>query len=338
MTSGEIRVPTVSVVVPVYDRADELVLCIKSLQSQRLDGLLQVIVVDDASPNRSVHDVALSSGVGYVRLPRRRGSGYAKNVGLSRCRGELVLFVDSDARFVSLDAVANLIEAIRSSPAIGSVGGEGVFDRDGVLRYACGRMIDGYDAHSWTLYVEPSSLDGGMGSPCDYIPTSNCMTWTNLARQSRGFDDAYRQVGEDKDFGYRLGRLGYKALVVPDGVIWHGFSRRGRDRDGLKRLVRTQVRFCLRHFGWRRVGVIIVSALLGGRHEEVRAGDEAITRFEDRYRRNVLRIGRQRLQGKRTRRFVELLIATAWNLAHLKGLATMGTSSLELGAVAISGI
>ncbi|MDO4849573.1 MAG: glycosyltransferase family 2 protein [Coriobacteriia bacterium] len=91
----------VSVVVPVYNTAEYLPECLDSLvgQSIGLDAI-QIVIVDDGSTDGSdevVKAYAERYPANIVCLSQENGGqGAARNLGLSRCEGEYVGFMDSD--------------------------------------------------------------------------------------------------------------------------------------------------------------------------------------------------------------------------------------------------
>src|SRR4051794_627784 len=92
--------PDISIIIPVYDRASELTICLAGLRSH-LDGLgSEVIIIDDASPNHDAQEVSSKYGGKYFRNDRRRGSAYCKNLGIDRSSADFLLFLDSDIEFL----------------------------------------------------------------------------------------------------------------------------------------------------------------------------------------------------------------------------------------------
>ena len=99
--AGQSSYPVVSVVIPTWNRADLVLEAIESVLSQT--GVpFEDIVVDDVSTNDTV---AQLRALGDARLrvfaleEKRERSG-ARNYGLARARGELVLFLDDDDRLL----------------------------------------------------------------------------------------------------------------------------------------------------------------------------------------------------------------------------------------------
>jgi len=92
--------PLVSVVIPVYNRADCVRLSIESALAQTLQPI-EVIVVDDASTDGTVEAVraAVARAPDRVRLivlERNGGCSVARNAGVLEARAPLLAFLDSD--------------------------------------------------------------------------------------------------------------------------------------------------------------------------------------------------------------------------------------------------
>lgn len=92
--------PTVSVVVPAYNRARVLPRAIESVLDQTLSDV-EVIVVDDASTDDTAEVVQRfdDERVCYVRHDENRGGSAARNTGIDHTDGEFVAFLDSDDAF-----------------------------------------------------------------------------------------------------------------------------------------------------------------------------------------------------------------------------------------------
>jgi glycosyltransferase involved in cell wall biosynthesis len=91
------KVPTVSVIIPTYNRAHLVGRAIKSVLSQTYQDF-EVIVVDDGSSDNT-EDVIKSIGDArllYVRHEKNVGSNAARNTGIRLARGKYIAFQDSD--------------------------------------------------------------------------------------------------------------------------------------------------------------------------------------------------------------------------------------------------
>ncbi len=108
---------TISVVVPAYRVEDYLPACLNSILAQEVDARLQVVVVDDGSPDGcgaiAEAYAARDSRVVVVHT-ENRGLGAARNAGLVHATGDLLAFADSDD-VVPPGAYAALLKALRRS-------------------------------------------------------------------------------------------------------------------------------------------------------------------------------------------------------------------------------
>ena len=92
------RMPSVSIVIPVYNRANLIGRCLESIFSQSIDGL-EVIAVDDGSSDASLsvlEDMASCNPRLKVIAKENGGASSARNVGIKAAKGDYLMFVDSD--------------------------------------------------------------------------------------------------------------------------------------------------------------------------------------------------------------------------------------------------
>lgn len=88
--------PSVAVIVPVFNGSRTLVDCIESLLSQTIP-LAEIIAVDDCSADDSVALLKRTfPQITLIRLPRNSGVGYARNVGVAAACSDLIAFLDQD--------------------------------------------------------------------------------------------------------------------------------------------------------------------------------------------------------------------------------------------------
>ena len=103
---------TVSVIIPIYNVEAYLDECLDSVRTQR-HRKLQILVVDDGSPDRSA-DIARRHAAEDDRITVIRqengGLGAARNTGIRHATGDYLFFVDSDD-VVPPDAVSAMLAA-----------------------------------------------------------------------------------------------------------------------------------------------------------------------------------------------------------------------------------
>jgi glycosyltransferase involved in cell wall biosynthesis len=87
--------PSVSIVIPVYNEAEQLAACLRAIEAQTV-APLEVIVVDNNSTDGSA---AIAAGFPFVRVlsELRQGVVYARNRGFNAAHGEIIGRIDADS-------------------------------------------------------------------------------------------------------------------------------------------------------------------------------------------------------------------------------------------------
>ena len=87
--------PAVSVVVPLYNKRDQIASTIKSVLQQSFQDF-EIIVVDDGSSDGS--DEMIADFLDKIRYVRQSNAGpsAARNKGIEMAKGEYVAFLDAD--------------------------------------------------------------------------------------------------------------------------------------------------------------------------------------------------------------------------------------------------
>ncbi len=93
--------PRISVIIPTRNRYETLKRVLQGLEKQDCSHYsFEVIVVDDASSDATptfLHDFAERTTIAFSYFPGKgQTAGAARNIGLAKAQGELILFLDSD--------------------------------------------------------------------------------------------------------------------------------------------------------------------------------------------------------------------------------------------------
>ncbi len=89
--------PLISVVMPLFNAANTVLVALASLQAQTYENW-ECVIVDDGSVDSSaqVVNTVRDARIHYLRLDRNRGRGYARQHGLEAARGRYITFLDAD--------------------------------------------------------------------------------------------------------------------------------------------------------------------------------------------------------------------------------------------------
>lgn len=181
----------VSVIIPNYNYARTLPLCLEHLAKQTYTPI-EVIVADDCSTDDSVR-IARAYGARVVQPERNSGQAVARNLGAAAARGEILFFLDSDVA-LRPDAVANAVAVLRDDPAIGAVCGcytDRPLLRDSrIEEYRC------LHQHFWFVESE---------GPIAALNTAICAIRADVFAEVGPFNPRLRDI-EDHDYGLRISR------------------------------------------------------------------------------------------------------------------------------------
>ncbi len=129
--------PLVSIILPVYRTEEYLPACLRSVLAQEIpEGELEVVAVDDGSPDRSGEILREAAARDRRVKPYRKengGLGDARNFGLSRAAGEYVFFLDSDDLLLP-GALSSLLAAAREEEADLVAASYRVIDEEGNVK------------------------------------------------------------------------------------------------------------------------------------------------------------------------------------------------------------
>jgi glycosyltransferase involved in cell wall biosynthesis len=195
--------PLISVVMPVFNAANTVLLALASLQAQTYQEW-ECIVVNDGSTDDSARTIRAvrDSRIQNYRLDRNRGRGYARQYGLDLARGAYITFLDADDWIYpnKFSVQAELLEGERGL-AIVSTGMAITNARDQMV----GIRGSDHDAP-----VMRASLKGLRMPPLAFAPS---MIVAEVAKKT-GFDPSF-PISEDVDFLLR-GLYGKRYAVLPD--------------------------------------------------------------------------------------------------------------------------
>jgi len=219
MSSDAPPTPTVSVIIPTFDRRERLHRVLVGLADQTFDGVVEVVVVSDGSTDGT--DAYLMSGdtpVAVVAVTQEnQGPAAARNRGIELAQGELVVFIDDD--------VVPDRGVISAHVAAHARLGEDVA--------VIGPMLDPPD-HQMSIWIrwEQAMLArqyAAMASG-DLVPTMRQFYTGNASLLRRhlvtagGFDPSLRRA-EDIELAYRLADHAIRFAFEPAAIGWHYADR-----------------------------------------------------------------------------------------------------------------
>lgn len=201
-----------SIIVPVYNRPDEVDELLESLCKQSFKDF-EVIIVEDGSSVacKEVCDKYMERLDLKYFLKQNSGPGQSRNYGAERSKGEYLIVLDSDVVLPEdyLQAVDD--ELLRQSA-----------DAFGGPDRAHDSFTDTQKSisYSMTSFFTTGGIRGGKKKLDKFYPRSfNMGIRRDVYMQLGGFSKM--RFGEDIDFSIRIFDAGYKCRLFPDAWVWH---------------------------------------------------------------------------------------------------------------------
>jgi GT2 family glycosyltransferase len=214
--------PDVSVIIPAYDQLAMTLDCLISVALCAEDGpTMQIIVVDDASPNEPV--CAVISGLPFITSLRNgsnRGFLRSCNTASALATGRYIHFLNNDT-LVRTGWLSELVKCADADETIGAVGSRLLF-ADGSLQEAGG--IIWRDASGWNYgrSDDPESPKYNYTRDVDYLSGASLLVRTDLFRRLGCFDDRYAPAYfEDSDLCFAIRQAGMRVVYQPKSTIVH---------------------------------------------------------------------------------------------------------------------
>ncbi len=201
-----------SVIVPVYNRPDEVGELLESLCSQTETGF-EVVIVEDGSQNPCKDVCAKYADILdlHYYYKENSGPGPSRNYGAERATGDYLIVLDSDVVLPN-----DYLKAINSALAQWPVDAFGGPDAS----HASFTDIQKAISYTMTGFFTTGGIRGGKKTLDRFYPRSFNMGIRREVYQELGGFSAMR-FGEDLDFSYRIVEAGYQTRLFPEAWVWH---------------------------------------------------------------------------------------------------------------------
>jgi len=201
--------PKISVVVCTFNGSRTIRECLEGIGKLRYPNY-ETIVVDDGSTD-GAGDIAAEYDVRLIRT-QNQGLSAARNLGWQSATGEIVAYIDDDAR-PDPDWLAYLAAAFLKEDFVG-VGGPNIPVPDDGDIANCVANSPGGPAHVLLSDCE-----------AEHIPGCNMAFRRSWLEAINGFDPQFRQAGDDVDICWRTRERGGKLGFSPAAMVWHHYRQ-----------------------------------------------------------------------------------------------------------------
>ena len=201
-----------SIIVPVYNRPDEVDELLESLSNQTQKDF-EVIIVEDGSvkPCKDVCDKYAGILALHYYAKENSGPGQSRNYGVERAKGEYVIILDSDV-VLPTGYLKAIDDELRQNPSEAFGGPDAAHESFTPVQKAI--------SYSMTSFFTTGGIRGGKAKLDKFYPRSfNMGIRRDIYLKLGGFSKM--RFGEDIDFSYRIVEAGFKPRLLPEAWVWH---------------------------------------------------------------------------------------------------------------------
>ena len=201
-----------SIIVPVYNRPDEVDELLQSLCMQTVKDF-EVLIVEDGSIKtcKDVCDKYADILVLHYYAKENSGPGQSRNYGAERAKGEYLLILDSDV-VLPTDYLTAIDQLLSANPTEAFGGPDAAHPSFTPVQKAI--------SYSMTSFFTTGGIRGGKAKLDKFYPRSFNMGIRRDVYQKLGGFTKMR-FGEDIDFSYRIVEAGYHPQLFTEAWVWH---------------------------------------------------------------------------------------------------------------------
>lgn len=192
--------PDVSVIIPTYNRISMLEEALASIVSQKFNGIIEIIIIDDNSQDKTSEIISEKYPfIKLISLRENKGAYVARNQGILRARGKYIAFLDSDDLWKS-NYLETQISAIKDKEKTFAVSDVIIWETNRNFLYV---KLQRPSLDKFTSAIHQLLVSTFIATPSSVLVHRDIFDKIGL------FDEDLR-VGGDTDFYLRCLALGYK--------------------------------------------------------------------------------------------------------------------------------
>ena len=203
--------PYFSVIIPVYNRPDEVRELLESLSKQTLKDF-EVLLIEDGSVNRCdtvAQEFDKDLNICYF-YKENSGRSLTRNYGMERASGEYLIFFDSDC--IIPERYFEIVKARLEEDYVDCFGGPDA-------AHSSFSNLQKAISYSMTSFFTTGGIRGGKKGMEKFTPRTFNMGFSKeVYKRVGGFKDMF---GEDIDLSLRIQKAGFHTVLIRDAFVYH---------------------------------------------------------------------------------------------------------------------
>ena len=112
---------SLSIIIPTWNTSATTLKCVQSLKKYLKNFPYEIIIVDNASTDKTEEILKTEKGITYIKNKSNLGFGKANNIGAKKANGEYLFFLNSD--MIAIDSsLIKMYQYLKNNPKIGMIG------------------------------------------------------------------------------------------------------------------------------------------------------------------------------------------------------------------------
>lgn len=212
----------------------------------------EIIVVDNGSTDKTAKIFNQKKDIVYLNTGSNLGFAKANNIGLSKAKGDYILFLNSDMEFID-GSINNLFSYFLKSKDIGIIGPKflnpdlspqaSVFPPQTIKNAFKEYFLDKF---TFSKYLPDSSSPSAVWS----LSGGAMLMKKTLIDKLGGWDESYFMYFEDLDLCRKVRNLGLKIIYYPKAVVVHHHGLSGKNVASSKNQWRRLIPGSIKYHGF----------------------------------------------------------------------------------------
>jgi len=205
--------PSYSIIIPVYNRPEELDELLSSILVQEYTDTFEICVIEDGSQQKSnliVEKYTTKLSIRYFEK-ENTGPGDSRNYGMKHAKGNYFIILDSDV-ILPKNYISKVDKQLELNFTDAFGGPDAAHPNFTPLQKAIN--------YSMTSFLTTGGIRGKKNSFGTFQPRSFNMGLSKTAfEKTKGFSDM--RAGEDIDLTFRLWETGFKTQLIEKAFVYH---------------------------------------------------------------------------------------------------------------------
>jgi len=254
----------ISFVIATYNRKDDLRETLESVLEQSYSHFEVVVVCnsDDDTPELFARGGPFDCDeVRYFHSKERMGVPMARNTGVEKATGDVIITIDDDAILEHPDVTQHIVDEFSQNPDLGVIAfrSENYYTREIAVKE----------------FPDPPFNQRSPDEPFEttfFVGVGNAIR-SQVFDEVGYYQDDFKYGVEELDLSLRIVDAGYRIKYDPKAVVLHKESPEGRlpDQEVIEKILENRIRTTIRNLPWRYV---IVSTLVWSLHTLIRTNGD----------------------------------------------------------------